>query len=75
MKQILQKLIDQHDLIQDEVDQVVLAMKENQISDIQIAGFLVSLLMKGPTTPEVTAIARAMRNNCVPIRPRVGNGT
>ena len=75
MKDVLQKLIDGHDLTQDEVDDIVLGMKENQISDIRIAGFLVSLLIKGPTTEEVTAIARAMRNNCVPIRPNVGNGT
>jgi len=75
VKDILQKLIDKHDLTQDEIDQIILAMKENQISDVEIAGFLVSLLMKGPTTPEVTAIARAMRQNCVPIQPKVGNGT
>ena len=75
MKDILQKLTMRQDLTQDDMDYVVFGMKEEKLSDAQIAGFLVSLLMKGPTTPEVTAIARAMRNNCVPIRPRVGNGT
>jgi anthranilate phosphoribosyltransferase len=43
---------------------------------VQIAGFLVALLMKGPTVDEVAAIARAMRANCVQIQPKVeGNLT
>src|SRR5262249_34540630 len=42
----------------------------------QIAGFLVALVMKGPNVDEVAAIARAMRANCVQIRPQVdGNLT
>ena len=43
---------------------------------MQIAGFLVGLVMKGPTVDEVAAIARAMRDNCVQIKPDVdGNLT
>ena len=74
MKDILQKLTTRQDLTQDDVDYVVFGMKEEKLSDAQIAGFLVSLLMKGPTTAEVTAIASAMRRACIPIRPKVSDG-
>src|SRR5688572_19123482 len=51
-------------------------MRDDQVTDVQIAGFLVALLMKGPTVDEVAAIARAMRENCVQIQPKVsGNLT
>ncbi|MHB1006580.1 MAG: anthranilate phosphoribosyltransferase [Chloroflexota bacterium] len=71
MKAILQKLSGHQDLTQGEVDRVVAGMKDDAFSSAQIAGFLMALLMKGPTTDEVSAIARAMRRACVPIRPRV----
>jgi anthranilate phosphoribosyltransferase len=71
VKELLQKLTIRQDLTQEELDYVVFAMKENKLSDVQIAGFLMGLLMKGPTTAEVTAIARAMRHACVPIHPKV----
>lgn len=74
MKDILQKLTTRQDLTQDDVDYVVFGMKEEKLSDAQIAGFLVSLLIKGPTTAEVTAIASAMRRACIPIRPKVSDG-
>ncbi len=37
------------------------------LSDVQIAGFLVALLSKGPSIKEMAYIAYSMRNNCVPI--------
>jgi anthranilate phosphoribosyltransferase len=46
-------------------------MRDDVITDVQIAGFLVALVMKGPTVDEVAAIARAMRANCVQINPKV----
>lgn len=74
MKGILQKLTQQQELSQDDIDGVVFGVKEDRFSDTQIAGFLMALLMKGPTTAEVAAIASAMRRACVPIRPRVNDG-
>ncbi len=74
MKEILHKLTQKQDINQDEIDQVVFGMKEDRFPDTQIAGFLMALLMKGPTTAEVAAIASAMRRACVPIRPRVSDG-
>ena len=46
-------------------------MRDDVVTDVQIAGFLVALLMKGPTVDEVAAIVRAMRANCVQINPKV----
>lgn len=75
-KDSLAKLTRQQDLTAVEVTEFVEAMRDDQVSEAQIAGFLVALLMKGPTVDEVAAIARAMRNNCVQIQPKVdGNLT
>jgi len=70
MKEILDKLTQKQELSQNEIDEVVFGLKENRFSDTQIADFLMALIMKGPTTAEVAAIASAIRRACVPIRHR-----
>jgi anthranilate phosphoribosyltransferase len=75
-KDSLGKLTQRQDLTAKEVTEFVEAMRDDEVTDVQIAGFLVALLMKGPTVDEVAAIARAMRANCVQIQPKVdGNLT
>ena len=74
MKEILHKLTQKQELNQDDMNHVVFGMKEDRFPDTQIAGFLMALLMKGPTTTEIAAIAKAMRRACVPIRPKVNDG-
>ena len=75
-KDSLGKLTRNENLTAAEVTEFVEAMRDDQVSEAQIAGFLVALLMKGPTVDEVAAIARAMRENCVQIQPKVsGNLT
>src|SRR5688500_7919968 len=75
-KDALGKLTQKQDLTAAELTEFVEAMRDDQVTDVQIAGFLVALLMKGPTVDEVAAIARAMRENCVQIEPQVtGNLT
>ncbi len=75
-KDSLGKLTQKQDLTAQELTEFVEAMRDDQVTDVQIAGFLVALLMKGPTVDEVAAIARAMRENCVQIQPKVdGNLT
>jgi anthranilate phosphoribosyltransferase len=71
VKDILKKLTARENLTEDEAFQIIPAIKRGEFSDVQIAGFLVSLLMKGPTITEITAIARAMRDNCERINPKV----
>ena len=71
MKDILQRLTQRQDLTPEQAYDVIRAIHAGEVSDVQIAGFLVSLLMKGPTVTEIAAIARAMRDHCDRIMPRV----
>lgn len=75
-KESLGKLTRNQDLTAAEATEFVENMRDGAITEVQIAGFLVALLMKGPTVDEIAAIARAMRDNCVQIQPKVtGNLT
>lgn len=67
----LRKLTVGEHLPEDEIFSIVGGIKNGDVTDVQIAGFLVGLLMKGPTTREVASIARAMRANCEQITPNV----
>lgn len=71
IKAVLQKLTAKIDLTADEAYSLIMAIKNDELSDVQIAGFQVALLMKGPTLTEITAIAQAMRDNCIKIYPAV----
>jgi anthranilate phosphoribosyltransferase len=70
-KESLGKLTQGTELTPDEVTEFVENMRDDEVTDVQIAGFLVALVMKGPTVGEVAAIVRAMRANCVQINPKV----
>jgi anthranilate phosphoribosyltransferase len=75
-KESLGKLTRFENLTPDEITEFVEDMRDGEIGETQIAGFLVALVMKGPNVDEVAAIARAMRANCVQIKPQVdGNLT
>ena len=75
-KESLGKLTLGQDLSAGDVTEFVENMRDDAVTDVQIAGILVGLLIKGPTVDEVAAIARAMRDNCVQIKPNVdGNLT
>lgn len=67
----LGKLTQNQNLSEREIFDFVEAMRDDTVTDVQIAGFLVALVMKGPSIDEVTYIARAMRANCVQIAPEV----
>lgn len=68
---ILQKLNAAQNLNEDEAYEAILAIHNNEMTDIQIMSFQVALLMKGPTLSEISAIARAMRDHCIQIKPNV----
>jgi len=75
-KESMAKLTQGQNLTDAEATEFVEDMRDDVVSDIQITGFLVALLMKGPTADEVAAIVRAMRANSVQINPKVdGNLT
>lgn len=71
IQNVLRKLTAKEDLTADEAYSLIMAIKNDELSDVQIAGFQVALLMKGPTITEITAIAKAMRDNCIGISPAV----
>ncbi len=71
IKNILKKLTVRENLTYEEAYSLIVAIKNDELSDVQIAGFQVALLMKGPTLTEITAIAQAMRDNCIKISPKV----
>ena len=70
-KSILSNLTQNIDLKKNEIFSFIEAINNNLISDVQIAGFLVALLAKGPSVKEVASIAEAMRKNCISIQPSV----
>jgi len=70
-KDILNKITNREELNEKEVSELITSIKNNEVSDIQIAGFQVALLMKGATLKEIAYIAKAMRDNCVPLKPNV----
>ncbi|KAA6185044.1 anthranilate phosphoribosyltransferase [Thiohalocapsa marina] len=67
----LRKLTVGEHLQEEEISRIIGGIRSGEVTDVQIAGFLVALLMKGPTILEAAAIARAMRANCEQIRPEV----
>lgn len=70
-KDILSKLTNRIELSENEISELIAGINSGEISDVQIGGFQVALLMKSPTLRETTAIAKAMRENCVRLRPQV----
>jgi len=71
IQNVLKKLTANQDLTFEEAYGLIVAIDKDELSDVQIAGFQVALLMKGPTLTEITAIAQAMRDHCKGIAPRV----
>jgi anthranilate phosphoribosyltransferase len=69
IRNILGKLTNKQDLTAEEISGLIAAIRNDELSEAQIAGFQVALLMKGPTLSEITAIAQAMRDNCIRIYP------
>ncbi|MGE5580194.1 MAG: anthranilate phosphoribosyltransferase [Bacillota bacterium] len=70
-KEIMGKTTNGQELTEQEIFDLIAAINKDEVSDVQIAGFQVALLMKGASLAEIAAIAKAMRQNCVPLRPRV----
>ncbi|MCF7981002.1 MAG: anthranilate phosphoribosyltransferase [Pseudomonadales bacterium] len=70
-KETLGRLTRAEELSTADITEFVENVHDNVITDIQIAGFLVGLLMKGPTAKEVLAIALSMRKYSVKINPNV----
>ncbi|MCL2337733.1 MAG: anthranilate phosphoribosyltransferase, partial [Firmicutes bacterium] len=72
-KEILGKITTHQELTEAEISELIGAINDGTVSDVQIAGFQVALLMKGASLQEIVYIARAMRDNCIPLRPKVAD--
>ena len=70
-KNVLAKLTAKEELSESEICGLITAINSGEVSNVQIAGFQVALLMKGASPQELASFARAMRENCVPLRPKV----
>lgn len=70
-KAVLGKLTAGENLSPGDIKGVIRGMADGEMTDVQIAGFLVAFLMKGPTNDEVASIAGSMREAAIPIRPIV----
>lgn len=57
----LQKLLDKQDLCAEEMRDVMRAMMAGELTDAQIAGFLIALRCKGETVEEIAAAVGVMR--------------
>ena len=68
-KEIMEKITNRQELSETEISALIAGISEGTVSDIQIAGFQVALLMKGASLKETAYIAKAMRDNCVPLKP------
>lgn len=70
-KNILSKTTSHQDLSEKEIFDLIRSINNEEVSDVQIGAFQVALLMKGTSLEEISYIAKAMRENCVPLKPRV----
>ncbi len=68
---ILQKLNAGQELSAAEAYAMISAIQADRMTDVQIMSFQVALLMKGPTINEISAIAKAMREYCIQVTPKV----
>ena len=72
-KNHLEKLVSREDLTLNEMKSAMEQIMEGEITDSQLAGFLVGLRMKGETIPEITGAASVMRDKAASINSRAKN--
>ena len=71
IRKVMRKLTAKEELTEEEIRGVIDGIHDEKISSVQIAGFLVALLMKGQTVSEIAGIAEAMRDVAIPLKPKV----
>jgi anthranilate phosphoribosyltransferase len=74
MKEYLQRLANRESFSEEEMQRAVQQiLQDDQISDSEIAAFLVALKTKGETVNEIAGLVNAIRNNTVGFSPKVQN--
>jgi anthranilate phosphoribosyltransferase len=66
----LNRVLDGHDLTQDEACEAMESIMRGEATPAQIAGFLIALRAKGETAEEIAGCAAAMRSHVLPVRPK-----
>ncbi len=66
----LARLLDGHDLSQDEARAVMNSIMSGEATPAQIGGFLVALRVKGETAQEIAGCAEAMREHVLGVHPK-----
>lgn len=74
IQEAIATLLEQQDLSEEVAYATMMEIMAGEATPAQIAGFLVALRMKGETVPEIAGCARAMRDNAIPVRPRLARG-
>jgi anthranilate phosphoribosyltransferase len=70
-RELLGRLAARKELSTEELSEFIASIARDELSDSQLSAFLMALLLKGVTQPEVTAIARAMREHTIVLKPRL----
>ena len=65
MKEIFEQLAEKHDLSEEQVQAVFEEILEGNVSEAQIAAFLMGIKTKGETAPEITGIVKALKSHAV----------
>jgi len=61
LKEALEKLLDRHELFDEQMEAVMHRLMSGEASEAQAAAILIALRMKGETIEEITAAAKVMR--------------
>ena len=69
MKELFLQISNRQDLTQEQVQEVFDQILQNQLSESQIAAFLMGLKTKGETADEITGIVRALKWPNVTVLP------
>jgi anthranilate phosphoribosyltransferase len=69
LQQALTRVVAGSDLTAAEAEAALNEIMAGEAGEALLGGFLVALRMKGETADEIAGFARAMRANCVPVRP------
>jgi anthranilate phosphoribosyltransferase len=73
MKQFLQKLSDKTALSEEEMNQAAHTLMSDEITDSEIAAFLIALKAKGETAADIVSLVKVLRENATPIQTSGSN--
>ncbi len=73
MKNELEKVMAGHNMTENEMNMLANSIIQGELTEVQIASFLVALKMKGESSSELTGLARALQRAAVEIPTTIKN--